>query len=206
MHVDDPAHGVGVGKLDVVEEAAAQEGVRQFLLVVRGDHHDRAQARLDVLAGLVDEELHAIEFEQQIVGELDVGLVDFVDQKHRALVVGEGFPQLAALDVVRDIRDPGIAELAVAQPRHRVVFVEALLRLGGGLDVPGQKRRAERFCDFLGQHGLAGTGLALDQQRALEHDRGVDRDLEIIGGDIALGAGKFHLFLCLVDCFRAALA
>jgi hypothetical protein len=30
-------HRVGVGKLDVVEEAAAQEGVGQFLLVVGGD-------------------------------------------------------------------------------------------------------------------------------------------------------------------------
>ena len=86
-----------------------------------------------------------------------------------------------------------VAELAVAQARHRVVFVQALLRLGGGLDVPGQKRRAERLGDFLRQHGLAGAGLALDQQRALEHDRGVDGDLEVVGGDIVLGAGKFHL-------------
>ena len=192
MHVDDLVHRVDVGKLDVVEEAAAQEGVRQFLLVVRGDHHDRAQPGLDVLAGLVDEELHAIEFEQQIVGKFDVGLVDFVDQQHRALVVGEGLPQFAALDVVPDVVNPGIAELAVAQPRHRVVFVKALLRLGGGLDVPGQKRRAERLGDFLGQHGLAGAGLALDQQRTFEHDRGVDGDLEVIGGDVVFGAGKFH--------------
>ena len=198
VHVDDLVHGVGVGELDVVEEAAAQERVRQFLLVVRGDHHDRAQARLDVLAGLVDEEFHAIEFEQQIVREFDVGLVDLVDQQHRALVVGEGFPQFAALDVVGDVGDPGVAELAVAQPRHRVVFVEALLRLGGRLDVPGQQRRAERLGDFLGQHGLAGAGLALDQQRALEHDRGVDGDLEVVGGDIVLGAGKFHRSVCLV--------
>ena len=198
MHVDDPVHGVDVGKLDVVEEAAAQERVRQFLLVVRGDHHDRAQLGLDVLAGLVDEELHAIEFEQEIVGKFDVGLVDFVDQQHRALLVGEGFPQFAALDVVRDVGNPGVAELAVAQARHRVVFVEALLRLGGGLDVPGQKRRAERLGHFLGQHGLAGAGLALDQQRALEHDRGVDGDLEVIGGDVVFGAGKFHRVFALL--------
>ena len=92
----------------------------------------------------------------------------------------------------------GVAELAVAQPRHRVVFVEALLRLGGGLDVPGQQRRIERLGDFLGQHGLAGAGLALDQQRALQHDRGVDGDLEVVGGDIVLGAGKFHRAFALL--------
>ena len=106
--------------------------------------------------------------------------------------MGEGLPQFAALDVVGDVGDLGVAELAVAQPRHRVVFVEALLRLGGRLDVPGQQRRAERLGDFLGQHGLAGAGLALHQQRALQHDRGVDGDLEVVGGDVVLGAGKFH--------------
>ena len=35
-------HGLGIGEADVVEEAAAQERVGQFLLVVRRDHHDRA--------------------------------------------------------------------------------------------------------------------------------------------------------------------
>jgi hypothetical protein len=37
MHVDDARHRLLVGELDVVEEAAAQEGVGQFLFVVRGD-------------------------------------------------------------------------------------------------------------------------------------------------------------------------
>jgi len=148
--------------------------------------------RLDELAGLVNEELHAIEFEQQIVGKFDVGLVDFVDQQHRTLLVGEGLPQFAALDVVRDVRDPGVAELAVTQARHRIIFVEALLGLGGGLDVPGQQRRADRLGDFLGEYRLAGAGLALYQERALEHDRGIDGDLEIIGRDVVLGTGKFH--------------
>ena len=64
--------------------------------------------------------------------------------------------------------------------------------------MPGQKRRADRLCDFLGQHGLAGAGLALDQERTLQHHRGIDGDLEIIGGDIVLGAGKLHRDRCLV--------
>ncbi len=144
-------------------------------------------------------ELHAVELEQEVVGEFDVGLVDLVDQQHRALLMGEGLPQLAALDVVGDVGDAGVAELAVAQPRHRVVFVEALLRLGGRLDVPGQKRRVDRLGDFLGQHGLAGAGLALHQQRALEHDGGIDGDLEVIGGDVVLGTGEFHLSVCLAS-------
>ena len=63
-----------------------------------------------------------------------------------------------------DIRHARIAELAVAQARNRIVFVEALLGLGGGFDVPGQKRRVDRAGDFLGKDRFAGAGLAFDQK------------------------------------------
>jgi hypothetical protein len=49
--------------------------------------------------------------------------------------------------------------------------------------VPFDQRRAERGGDFVSEDGLAGAGLALDQQRPAELDRGVDRDLEIVGRD-----------------------
>src|SRR5690606_12088029 len=61
MNLDDGSHRLGVRKLDVVEEAAAEEGVRQLLLVVRCDDDDGPIARSYGLARLVDEELHAIE-------------------------------------------------------------------------------------------------------------------------------------------------
>ncbi len=62
------------------------------------------------------------------------------------------------------------------------------MRLGGRLDVPLDQRRAERLGDFDRQHGLAGAGFALDQQRALQRDRRVDGDLEVFRSDIVLGA------------------
>ncbi len=188
MHVDDALHRVAVGKADVVEETAAQKGVGQFLLVVRGDHDDRALARDDRLLQLVDKELHAVELEQEIVGELDIRLVDLVDQQHRRLVSHEGVPQLARLDVVGDVVHPLVAELAVAQPRHRIVFIEPLQCLGGRFDVPGDQLLIERLGDLVGQDGLAGARLALDQQRAFERDRRVDRDLQILRRDIGVGA------------------
>ena len=80
MHVDDPAHRLLVGELDVVKEAASQERVRQFLFVVARDHDDGTMLRPDEFFGLVDEELHAIELLQQVVRKLDVRLVDLVDQ------------------------------------------------------------------------------------------------------------------------------
>jgi hypothetical protein len=77
------------------------------------------------------------------------------------------------------------SELAVAQAAHRVVLVQALLRLGGALDVPLQQRHAQRFGHFLGQHGLAGAGFALDEQRAFEGDGGVDGQHQVGRGDVA---------------------
>src|SRR3546814_7058701 len=81
MDLDDLGHRVAVGELDIVEETAAQEGVGQFLFIVRGDDDDRAFLRGHRLVGLIDMEGHAIEFLEQIVREFDVGLVDLVDQQ-----------------------------------------------------------------------------------------------------------------------------
>src|SRR3546814_20927762 len=75
-------HRVAVGEVDIVEETAAEEGVGQFLFIVRGDGDDRAFLRGHRLVGLIDMEGHAIEFLEQIVREFDVGLVDLVDQQH----------------------------------------------------------------------------------------------------------------------------
>ena len=148
--------------------------------------------RLDRLAGLVDEELHAIELLQQVVGELDVGLVDLVDQQHRAHVHGERFPQLAALDVVLDVVDARIAELAVAQARDGVVLVKALVGLGRRFDMPLDDGDAERLGHLQRQRRLAGAGLALDEQGAGEGDRRVDGNLEVVRRHVAPGSIEFH--------------
>ena len=147
-------------------------------------------ARANRFVGFVDVKLHLIEFAQQVVGEFDVGLVDFIDQQNDRFGRDEGLPEHALFDVVADILDLFVTELRIAQPRDRVVFVEALVCLGGGLDVPLQERASERAGNFLGQHGLAGTGLPLDQQRAQKGERGIDGELEIVSGNIAVGAVK----------------
>ncbi len=146
----------------------------------------------DQFARLVDVELHPVDFAQQVVGEFDVRLVDLVDQQHHRLVGLERLPQHALDDVVADVVNAIVAELGVAQAGHRVVFVQALLRLGGRLDMPLQQRHAQRGGHFLGQHGLAGAGLALDQQRTLQRARGIDGKLQVVGGHVvgaALEAG-----------------
>ncbi len=74
-----------------------------------------------------------------------------------------------------------IAELRIAQAAHRVVLVQALLRLGGGFDVPFEQREPDRLCNLHGEHGLARPRLAFHQQRALERDRCVDGEGEVVG-------------------------
>jgi len=85
------------------------------------------------------------------------------------------------------------AQLRIAQAADRVVLVQALVGLGGGLDVPGDQLGAEGFGQLLGKHGLAGAGFALDQQRTLQGDGGIDCQLQVIGGDICAGAFELHL-------------
>ena len=90
------AHQLLVRELDVVEDAAAQEGVGQLLLVVRRDEHHGALLRR-TLVRLDDGEPHLVELAQQVVGELEVGLVDLVDEQHVALVAGERLAERAEL-------------------------------------------------------------------------------------------------------------
>ena len=104
----------------------------------------------------------------------------------------ERLPQLALADVVADVGHALVAQLAVAQAAHGVVLVEALQRLGGGLDVPLDERRADRLGDLDGEHRLAGARLALDQQWPLQRDGSVNGHLEVVGGDVVLGTLELH--------------
>ena len=175
-----------------MEETAAQERIRQLFLIVAGDQDDRSIGGFDRFFGLIDKEFHAIEFLQQVIGELDVGFVYLINQQHGLDFRFKRLPQLAFHDVVADVIDPVVTELRIAQTRHRVVFIQATRGLGSGLNMPLDEWPLELACDFLGQHGLAGTGFAFDQQGSLERDRGIDRHHEIIGRDVGVGSRKAH--------------
>src|SRR6185312_403359 len=80
----------------------------------------------------------------------------------------------------------------VAQARDGVIFIEALLRLGGGLDVPFDEIEAKGRGHLLGKLGLAGAGFALDQQRPLQRDRRIYGHHQILFGDIGRSAFETH--------------
>ena len=101
--------------------------------------------------------------------------------------------------------DTRIAQLAVAQPRYRVVFVESLQRLGGRFDVPLDQGCAQALGDLEREHRLTGPGLAFDQERSLERDGCIDRDLEVVGCDIGAGSFKAHRASLLPNSAAAAL-
>src|SRR2546428_4994056 len=218
VHFHDLLHRFPVGEADVVEETTPQKGVGQLFFVVRGDEDDGALRRLDELPRLVHEELHAVELAQKVVGKLDVGLVDLVDEEHDRRLGSERLPQHAADDVVADLAHAGVAKLGIAQAAHRVVLVQALLRLGGGLDVPFEERQLERLCNLHSEHGLAGARLAFYQQRALERDRRVDRERQVVGGDVSFrtfeshqsafesGCASLYTIVRCVHCFRRCCA
>ena len=113
-----------------MEKTAPQERVRQFFLVVAGDDDYRTVNRFDEFFGFVNIKLHAIEFLQQIIGKLDVRLVDFVDQQNGLHIRFEGFPDFAAHNVVGYVVHAIVAELGITQSSDRVVIVQSLLRLG----------------------------------------------------------------------------
>jgi hypothetical protein len=73
---------------------------------------------------------------EEIVRELDVRLVDLVDEEHRALLARERLPHRPELDVATDVAHVAVTEARVVEALHRVVDVEAVLRLGRALDVP----------------------------------------------------------------------
>ena len=54
------------------------------------------------------------------------------------------------------------------------------------------KRLPEGAGDLLGEHRLAGAGLALDEQGPFEGDRRVDGELQLVVGDIGVGAVESH--------------
>ena len=59
-----------------MKETTAQERVWQFFFVVARNDHDGPVLRFYELFSFVNEKLHSIQFEQQVIRKLDVRLVD----------------------------------------------------------------------------------------------------------------------------------
>ena len=87
---------------DVQMQAAALQGIRKLARVVAGQKHQRRGARHNG-ADLRDGHLVVGENLQQQGFELGVGLVDLVDQQHRAFALLHGFKQRSGFEELRRI-------------------------------------------------------------------------------------------------------
>jgi hypothetical protein len=83
--------------------------------------------------------------------------------------------------------DAFLAQLAVAQAGDGIVFIKALMCLGGAFDMPFDQRGVQGLGNLVGQHGLASAGFTLHQQGPAQQHCGIDRDLQVFGGDVAFG-------------------
>ena len=130
----------------------------------------------------------AAEFLQEIVGELDIGLVNFVDQQDGQLRSREGFPQLALLDVIADVVNTLVTQLAITKTGNRIIFVQPLLRFGRAFHVPFDQRRVDRFGNLVRQYRFTGARFTFYQQRATQGHRSVDGHFEIVSRNVVLCA------------------
>ncbi len=150
------------------------------------------RCRAHGLAGLQDVEGHLVEFVEQVVGELDVGLVHLVDQQHHALLglanARPRGPSLMYRRMSRTSPSPNRASLrrwtvSYTYRPSRALVVDLTFQT---IDL-----HPEGLGHVVGEQGLAGAGLPLEQQeRPLQGQGHVHGVLQGPGGDVSGGAGK----------------
>ena len=103
---------------------------------------------------------------------------------------GEGLADFAHPDVVLDVADIplGVAETAVVEPGQGIVLVEGLHQLHARLHVEHDQGHAQALGNGVGQHGLAGARLALEQQRHLQCHGDIDDPGQFFVQHVAAGA------------------
>ena len=178
--------------VDPVVEAAPLERVVQLAGAVGGEHDDRRHGGADG-AELRDRHLVRRQHLEQERLELVVGPVDLVDQQHRRCLPGAPAAPAAPAGTGRrtgSSRPPRRARRAAGDRLERaqvedlpreVPVVERLGRVDALVALQPDQRQLERLGDRLGERGLAGAGLALEQQRPLHRQREVgDRGQRVV--------------------------
>jgi hypothetical protein len=88
---------------------------------------------------------------EEVVRELDVGLVDLVDQQDHALLGVEGLAHRSELDVLTDVVDILISESGVVETLDGVIDVEPVLSASRAPNVPAKKGHLQGLGHRLGQ-------------------------------------------------------
>ena len=181
------------GVVDPVVEAAPLQRVVQLAGAVRGEHDDR-RGRGPHGAELGDRHLVRRQHLEQERLELVVGPVHLVDQQHRRAVLERlqhrpGEQEARVVQALLGLLDVGAAgglERAQVQDLAREVpVVERLGRVDALVALEPHQRQVEALRDRLGERGLAGAGLTLEQQRPLHPQRQERHRRQRVVGEVA---------------------
>src|SRR5690606_33906824 len=105
VHGHDLFHGLALGKADVMEETAAQEGVGQVFFVIGSSDDQGWVTSVDGRVGFVNMRLEAVQVPHRVGVELVVGRVDFVVQNNGETLGSIGLPLRALHNEVDNVPD-----------------------------------------------------------------------------------------------------
>src|SRR5436309_3784328 len=150
-----------------MEQTSPQEGIGQLLLAVARDDYNRPVPGLEVLAGFDDVKTHLVELVQQVVGKLQIGLIDLVYEQHDLLLGGERFSQLSQSDVLLDVGYVPVMESRIVQALDGVIDIEPFAGFGSRFDVPRDQPQTDVFRDDAREPRFASPRLSFQQERPL---------------------------------------
>src|SRR5262249_21246380 len=131
MYMYDLGHQVAAWESDVVKDATPQEGIGEFFFCIRRNDDDSPLLRYNALVRLENVKMHLIEFIEQVVGKLDIGFIDFVDEHYHLFVCRKRLPETAEPDITFNVRHIAIAKARIVEALHRIVDVQPVFGLSG---------------------------------------------------------------------------
>ncbi len=185
---------------DPVVQAAALDRIVDLARAVRGDDHDRRRGGAHGFP-LGNRDLEVRQHLEQIRLERLVGAIEFVDQQHRRPRVRKQCPQQRALDqealriqLLRDLVARGAGRFSEAdldQLARDVPLVRGRVDVEALVTLQPDQFGIERRRQHLGDLGLAGARLTLDEQRPLQLQRQKHRGRQLAVGDVVLRGQQF---------------
>ena len=173
-----------------MEDTTAQERIRQLLLRIGSDNHDRAVLCLDRLSGLRNIKFHLVKLPEQVVRELQIRLIDLVDKENRLFFLLKRLAHLSETDVSGNIINAVRTKLAVVKTLYRIVHIKTVLCAGRRFNIPDQKFHIEGSGNRLREHRLSSARFSLDQERLFERRRNVNAADQFIRSDVFVTAVK----------------
>ena len=130
IHMHYLVHQFTPGESDLLKDATSQEGIGEFFFRIGRNNDDRPMLRYDALVRLENVKMHLVELIEQVVGKLDIGFINFVDEHHHLCVRRKRLPETAEPDIAFNVRHITIAKAGIVKALHRIVDIQPVFGLG----------------------------------------------------------------------------